>query len=226
MPAIRPPIDRRGHSFVELMTAMVSSAMLLAGLAAVLMISRQIAYAPTASNARVNAAQDVNRLAEELRCAKWVTVRSANAIEFVIADRNADGAGERIRYEWIGDNLLRTVNGGTAIAVADNVEDFQLAYTLVPLTDRVTPIVDGAEVNLAGNVSVQGSFVRAVNSQNWLSQQINPLGFASIPAGVKTWNATRVEFYGKAQWQQQRHAQHATAEQRRSKQWPDQRGAG
>jgi hypothetical protein len=197
MRSIQPQIIRRGHSFIELVTAMVSSAMLLAGLGAVLMISRQIAYAPTASNARLNAARAVNRLAEELRCAKWVMERSTDAIEFVVADRNADGAGERIRYEWTGNELSRAVNDGVAVPVAEDVQSFEIEYVYATTTDRLYPVSDSAETTLASNTSTQGTAVRNINNQLWVSQQVNPLGFSSIPAGATSWNATRVDFYGR-----------------------------
>lgn len=197
MRSIQPHIDRRGHSFIELVTAMVSSAMLLAGLGAVLMISRQIAYAPTASSSRLNAARAVNRLAEELRCAKWVMERSSDAIEFVIADRNADGAGERIRYEWTGDELLRAVNDGDAVPIADDVQSFEIEYVYATTTDRLYPVSETAEATLASNTNTSGSGVRSIKNDLWISQQVNPQAFSSIPAGAVSWNATRIDFYGR-----------------------------
>lgn len=179
------------------MTAMVSSALLLAGLGAVLMISRQIAYAPTASNSRLNAARAVNRLAEELRCAKWVMERSTDAIEFVIADRNADGAGERIRYEWTGNELLRAVNDGDAVALAKDVNSFEIEYNFDTTTERLYPVSDSGETTLASNTSTSGAGVRSINNQLWVSQQVNPQAFSAIPAGAVSWNATRIDFYGR-----------------------------
>lgn len=184
---------RCGHSFIELVTAMASSALLLAGLSAVLMISRQIAYAPTASNARLTAARVVNRLSDELRSAKWVMDSSPTAIEFVIADRNADGAGERIRYEWTDGDLQRTINNGPATTVVAGVEDFLLEYAFATTTDRLYPVSESTVTVLAFNTNVQGNVFRPIGSGLWVSQQINP----SLPAGAVAWNATRVEFYGR-----------------------------
>ena len=191
--------ERHGHSLVELVTAMVSSVILLAGLGAVMMISRQIAYAPTASTARLQASTTVNRLAEELRCAAWIMERTEHAIEFVIADRDGDGASERIRYEWSGtpgDALERTFNGGAAVAVAQDVQSFELAYVLKTTTVQLTPTVEGTEMTLASNATAQNGTPYNINYQTWVSQQVNPLAFAA-PAGAVAWNATRVQFYGR-----------------------------
>ncbi len=96
--------DRRGHSLVELMTAMVSSAILLAGLGAVMMIARLTADTPTASVRSIEASHFVNELAHELRFAtmilEHVDTQNEQSLEFIVADRNGDGRAERIRYDW------------------------------------------------------------------------------------------------------------------------------
>jgi hypothetical protein len=95
---------RAGHSLIELVAATICSVILLAGLGGVMFIARQIAYIPTASNSRVEAAEVLNQLADELRFAtmitRYVDTEAEQSLEFVVADRDADGRAERIRYDW------------------------------------------------------------------------------------------------------------------------------
>lgn len=90
---------RNGHTLIELVAAMVASGVLLAGLGAVMLIGRQIAYSPSASTHRIEESRVVNDLADELRFATFIVAHTSNVLEFVVADRDSDGAGERIRYE-------------------------------------------------------------------------------------------------------------------------------
>jgi hypothetical protein len=141
-------ISRRriGHTLIELVAAMAASGFLVAGLAAVMMIGRQVAYAPTAAVRRTEAAKLVNQLSDELRFATIIVQHvdevTQQSLEFVVADRDtpADGAAERIRYEWQDDDpsrLYKTVNGRTwAIAedigqeAADDIDDIPYRLTL------------------------------------------------------------------------------------------------
>src|SRR5262245_32815947 len=115
------PTSRRrsGHTLIELIAAMVAGSILLAGLRAVLLIARQRPYAPTSFNKRGGVARAVNEMSDEMRYATVFSTPTLHAVEFVVADRNSGGAGERIRYEWSGtggDPLMKTVNGGTPFA--------------------------------------------------------------------------------------------------------------
>ena len=194
----------RGHTLVELVAALFASALLLAGLGSVMLIARQIAYTPTAATGRLEAAKIVSELADELQLATYVTQRSATLLEFVVADRDGDGAEERIRYEWSGtpgDPLLRSQNGGGLLAVADAVLDFDLAYTVQDVVTPIETTTDSAEVILRQNTTLQSSGTRDITSTNWAAQTIDPddADFNWItppPADALHWNATRVEFQG------------------------------
>lgn len=125
----RPPSRPRGHTLVEMMAAMVSSVILLAGLGSAMFIGSQIANTPTAASARIDAAQIVHELADEVRWATAVFDITSKAVEFVIADRDHDGASERIRYEWSGtpgEPLRKSINGTPSTIVATSVQNFSL----------------------------------------------------------------------------------------------------
>lgn len=133
------------------MTAMIASAILLAGLASVMFIAREVAYAPTASAHRIDASEIVNRLSEELRFATFFVTHTTNALEFAVADRDGDGAAERFRYEWSGtpgDPLEKTIGGGTPFIVVESVHDFDFALTVY------TETIGGATRSYATRVSI------------------------------------------------------------------------
>ena len=72
-------------------------------------------------------------------------------LEFVVTDRTNDGTAERIRYEWSGvpgAPLLKTVNGGTPVALVDSVQDFQISVTTASETTAFTATTDSAAANL------------------------------------------------------------------------------
>jgi hypothetical protein len=184
---------------MELVAAMVASSILLAGLASVMMIGRQIAFTPSAPGHRIDAARVINELAADLRFATLVIEQSPYVLDFVVPDRNGDEVAERIRYQWsgtAGDPLTRSLGGAAPTTILDSVQEFQITPTYQSSTTTLTSRVDSSEVLLAGNASPQGGAPRSINTTDFSAQQINPLAFASAaPANAICWNATRAEFF-------------------------------
>jgi hypothetical protein len=189
----------RGHTLVELVTAMVSSGMLLAGLGSVMLIASQVANTPTASSHRLEAAEALNEFANDLRYATFLVTRTPRVLEFVVTDRTSDGTAERIRYEWSGvpgDPLLKTVNGGTPVALVDSAQDFQVSVATASETTSFTATTESAEAILASNAVSTSGPTRGIDQNNFSAQRINPTGFSGIPANASAWSATRVDFQG------------------------------
>jgi len=189
-----------GHTMIELVVAMVASAMLLASLGSVMLIARQIAFTPSAPTQRMDAAGVVNELAGDLRFATLLVEQSPTVLDFVVADRDGDGAAERIRYEWsgtAGDPLTRTYNGASPITILNSVQEFQITPTIASTTTTLETTVTSGEVFLASNTNVQSGSDRGITTTAYSAQQINPIGFASIPANALSWSATKVEFQGR-----------------------------
>jgi len=192
---------RLGHTLMELVVALVASAALMAGLGAVMMIARQTALTPSAAERRTLAAHVVNSMADELRYATLIIQRTPRILEFIVADRNADGVADKIRYEWSGtldDPLYKTVNSGAPVVVAHNVQQFQLDYTTTAQVTSVQTTIDSAESALA-SWGGTGSLSETISIANWVAQHIDPQSFpASIGSISKNsaigWNATRVTF--------------------------------
>ena len=197
LPQRLPLKSRLGHTLVELVTAMVSSGMLLAGLGSVMLIASQVANTPTASSHRLEAAEALNEFANDARYATFLVTRTPRVLEFVVTDRTSDGPAERIRYEWSGvpgDPLLKTVNDGTPIPLVDAVQDFQLSVATASETESFTATTESAEAILASNAVASSGQNRLIDQNNFSAQRINPTGFAGIPANANAWNATRVDF--------------------------------
>jgi hypothetical protein len=159
-----------------------------------MMIASQVAYTPTASAKRLEAAEAVQEFGDDARYATFLTTRSSRALEFVVTDRDGDGAAERIRYEWSGvpgAPLLRTFNGGTPVAVVDAVQDFQLSYITAAQNTAILTTTDSAAVELAANESNM-TFTRTVTADQYAAQAVDPSSLAA--AGRLYWNLTQVEF--------------------------------
>jgi hypothetical protein len=188
---------RAGHSLMELVAAMVASGMLLAGLGSVVLIGRQVAYTPMGAIRRTEAANVVSLLTDELQHATLVIGQSANVLEFVVTDRNADGTAEKIRYEWSGTNghpLRKSINGGSPVTVLETVNNFNATYLLEPKSTALTTTTESAEAVLGAIDNVQSGSNRSISASSYSAHQIFPWAFSGIPANAICWNATKLEF--------------------------------
>jgi type II secretory pathway pseudopilin PulG len=191
---------RGGHTLLELITALVCSSVLLAGLGSVMLIARQVAYTPSAAVRRTATARVASQLADELQYATLLIGNTPNIIEFVVADRDGDGTSEKIRYEWSGtsgDPLVRTINGGTPKNVLEGIEEFQAAYVLKPETTTFTSTSDTAETILLSNDNVQVGVERDITMSNYSAQLVNSAALNAVPANAICWNITKVQFQGR-----------------------------
>jgi hypothetical protein len=185
---------------MELVAAMVASGMLLAGLGSVVLIGRQVAYTPMGAIRRTDSANVISQLTDELQHATLIIGQAANALEFVVADRDADGTAERIRYEWSGTSghpLYKRMNGGSPVTVLESVTSFNATYLLKSTTTSLTTTTETAEAVLAANASVQSGSDRDITTASPFAQAVDPAVFASAPANAIGWNATKLEFYGR-----------------------------
>jgi len=137
-----PPRGRRGFTLIELIVGMAVMAVLMGAMVSSLAVASRALDDRVSPTARARAAATVvEEMHADLSEAQAFLERTASAVTFVVPDRNDDGRPEVIRYEWTGpadQRLLRTVNSGPAVAVAENVELLNLTYvlkTIVPTPD-------------------------------------------------------------------------------------------
>jgi hypothetical protein len=210
-PQPSPRRSRRGHTLIELVTASVSSAILLAGLGSVVLIASQVANTPMASNQRLEASEGLHEFANDVRFATFIVERSLDpdefpqVLDFVVADRTNDGTAERIRYEWSGvegEPLFKTVNGGTRVAVVDEVQDFEVTCVTTEATTALSTTIESSEGQLLGT-NLGTSPNTGITAVYWLTRRIDPnqfpLTLGSVDRSTATaWNATRVRFYARS----------------------------
>jgi hypothetical protein len=121
---------RNGLTLIEMVIALLSSGMLVAGLASALYISTQ-ALPPVESVSRQGATASIvlYDFMTDVSLAMSFSERTSNAITFTVPDRDGDSLVETIRYAWsgtAGDPLTYEYNGGTAAVLADDVQAFNL----------------------------------------------------------------------------------------------------
>jgi len=189
----------RGHTLMELIAAMVASVFLLAGMGSVMFIARQVAYTPSDALRRSQSADLVAQICDELRYATVIIQNSSGILEFVVADRNADGTAEKIRYEWsgaAGAPLKKSINGGTAVDVLASVNNFYIALQPKAVTTSLTTTVDSAETQLVGTANLTSPPSRDIDVSNHIAQSIAPTAFPSVPTNAISWNLTKIDIYG------------------------------
>ena len=122
---------RRGVTLIELITSLVTAAVLLAG------ISSSIFIAVRASDPKktpaVSVLESSARLADmtmDLQYAQTIALATATGVTATVADRNGDNNPETIRYAWagVGQPLTRQYNGGTTATIASSVQVFDIQY--------------------------------------------------------------------------------------------------
>lgn len=138
----RRAASARGATLVELMVSMAALSLLLGAMVSSIVIAGFALPSrdhPAAAAAATGDATE--RLCSELFAATAFTLRSATAVEFTVADRTGDAAPDTLRYAWNGTpgtELLRTLNGGTPVAVLTNVHDWRFDYLSQSLSKTTT----------------------------------------------------------------------------------------
>ncbi len=125
---------RPAYTLLELMIALGSASVLMAGLSSALFIAAQglnLDQGASASRGRADAV--MGRVLADARTATRFRSVTPTAIELDVADRTGDSAADRLRYEWsgvVGDPLTRTLNGGAAVTLLRDVRALSFESTV------------------------------------------------------------------------------------------------
>ncbi len=130
-----------GFTLAELIIAMASSTLLVAGMGSAIFIAIQSTEEDTVAGDTIDGTLLVDEIAEDLRAATSFRERTATSVTFNVADRDGDTFPEVIRYSWsgsAGDPLYRTQNG-TQVEIVESVASLSFGYTTEtrPLNGRV-----------------------------------------------------------------------------------------
>jgi prepilin-type N-terminal cleavage/methylation domain-containing protein len=172
----------RGFTLVELVASVAVMTVVTGGIAsAMLLASHAVPDGRSAGDAVLQGYNASEQIVSELYCAQSFSVRTATAVEFAVADRDNDSNPETIRYEWSGtpgEPLTRQYNGAAAATVADDVQEFDLAYNTKTQTE--TTIQQGTtwtvEVLLASAITWDGTTpeykMHPIDGTSWESEYL------------------------------------------------------
>jgi type II secretory pathway pseudopilin PulG len=123
---------RGGYTLVELVASLASAAALLLGLGGALAVTLRATDIQRQQALSLRQTQlALQDLARDIQSAQIVPERGASAMTLSVADRNANGSSETIRYAWsgsAGSALVRELNGTSADWI-DDVHYFNAQYT-------------------------------------------------------------------------------------------------
>ena len=187
---------RCGFSLIELVTSLAIISILMVAMGSAMLIATRGMPDPNSPFARkMDAAQVVGQLADEVTYATAVLTMSPTELEFVV-DRN--GTPITIAYSWSGtpgDPLTYQYDAGTVVTVIENVQDFTLTYIVTspaPGEAAEGPPIEGPEELFIeqdeSNSGTAGVF--AITSDDKCAEYFSPV----LPGDAVSWRITRVKF--------------------------------
>lgn len=164
---------RPGYSLIELVVSMGSATMLLVGLASTIFISSRALDGNSALKKRTDASAVLGDVVSDMSHAIRFSERTANAVTFTVPDRDGDTRPDTIRYAWSGtpgDPLMYSFDGEPEVAIADDVQTFNLTFLTRFMAGGLPPGQQGLRVLLvvsdAGSPTTQES-IRRVMIEGW-----------------------------------------------------------
>ena len=184
---------RCGFSLIELVTSLAIISILLVAMGSAMVIATRGMPDPTSPFARkMDAAQVVGQLADEVTYATAVLTMSPTELEFVV-DRN--GTPITIAYSWSGtpgDPLTYQYDTGTVVTVIENVQDFTLTYIVTAPAPAEAPAIEGPEELFLdqdeSNSGTAGVFTLTGNDK--CAEYFSPV----LPGDAVSWRITRIKF--------------------------------
>jgi prepilin-type N-terminal cleavage/methylation domain-containing protein len=186
---------RRGFTLAEMLVALAVISIIVLGCGSVLTLATRAMNANTDGNSpasqAVLARAAADQITSDVRVATSITEQTATAITVTVPDRNADGSQETVRYAWsgvLGAPLTRQYNGGPAVAIADNVQGFDLRYITKTVGPAPVPQpVEGPEqVLISYDVTTTTEY--GVKKTAWPAEYFKP----TLPANAISWKITRI----------------------------------
>jgi prepilin-type N-terminal cleavage/methylation domain-containing protein len=204
----RAPNKSRGFTLVELVISLGISALLVAGLGGVILLSvKAIPNSGSAASRVGTSSRGADLLTTELYYAQSFSNLGANSVTFTVAPRGSDSSPETITYSWSGvqgDPLLRQYNSNPPAPVVFNVAGFSLTYNKaqrqnVKTVKTSSTMPEQLLASCTGWPGVTPTFKDfAASSTNQISEFFTvPNSSSSWPTGA-TLNVTRVRLPLKA----------------------------
>lgn len=197
-----------GFTLVEMVVSLAVISVLLVGMSsAIVLASKALPHATNPARATVDSARALHELRDELRAATELPVFSETSVTLHVPDRDGDGRPEVVTYAWAGTPgtarapLTRAANGGAALTVLDNVENFALSYvcgkqdTVFPGNGSTSGEQLLSSFSTSDTSDTSDTEEHRLKSSEWIGTTVNP----SLPASATSWQITRALFYGNKQ---------------------------
>jgi len=141
---------RPGYTLIELVLAMAIAGILLTGMSASIVIaSRAVSEGYDVVGLALRTSDSLGEVNSDLSTAQDFLDRTSTSVTFTVPDRDGDGVSETMKYWWTGESdgrLMRQVNGGPEVTLAENVRQFALTYGLTTMSaEQQSDSDDGAD---------------------------------------------------------------------------------
>lgn len=196
------PCSPAAFTLVEMLVALAVMAVVMGALTSAVVIgSRAVPKPGDPIAASIEAAAEVNALADDLRYATAFSAMQARAVEFTVPDRTGDSVAELLRYEWsgtAGDPLLRQMNGGAWASAIPSVTSFSLRYNTksVTTTTQAPVIVTSPELQFSyfnGWLLVIPTYSSIAVGPTTYGAEFCTIDQVSFPADATNIRVTRVQ---------------------------------
>ena len=193
--------QRRGFTLPELLISVSVSGLLMVSLGSALNIATRSLRPDAAAAVSLDSGRSLRMIQEDLRFATRIIDRGPRSVRMLTTDADRSGKGDIVLYSWSGtggDDLMRSVNGSTAIPICEDVTDFNIALSTRGETQRIPePSASTSESLFHQQTSTSSLDWQSVDSSNAFGQLISPSLFLSTakPGANDEWQITRVEFY-------------------------------
>ena len=197
----RSGFQRRAFTLPELLISVSVSGLLMVSLGSALNIATRSLRPDAAAAVSLDSGRSLRMIQEDLRFATRIMERGPRSIRMLTTDADRSGKGDIVLYSWsgtVGDHLMRSVNGSTAIPICEDVTDFNIALSTRGETQRIpkssTPTSESLFHQQTSTSSLDWEYV---DSSIACGQIISPALFLSTarPGADDEWQITRVEFY-------------------------------
>lgn len=191
----------RAFTLPELLISVSVSGLLMVSLGSALNIATRSLRPDAAAAVSLDSGRSLKMMQEDLRFASRIIERGPRSVRMVTTDADRNGKGDIVLYSWsgtVGDDLLRSVNGGTAVPICEDVTDFSLSLSTRGETQRIPqPSAPTSESLFYQQTSTSSLAWEDVESSNAYGQLISPSLFLSTarPEADDEWQITRVDFY-------------------------------
>ena len=123
-----------GYTLIEMVLALAITSTLLLGMTASIVIaSRTVSDGLDVVALALRTSDVLGEVNSDLSMAEAFVERADSSVTFCVPDRDGDGQSDLLRYWWTGSTdkrLMKQVNGGPDISLAEDVHQFTLTYGL------------------------------------------------------------------------------------------------